>query len=77
MEKASFTIPIPRKHSCGTDCEERYVHIRKGYFNKPDYPIDYCPKCELYTYHHGKNGKRGIEARNPEEVAKYIEDLIS
>jgi len=67
-------LPDP-PHKCGTRLERRLVPVSKKVFSNPEYEVDYCPKCEIYIYKHGKteeNGIDGIESKQAVQVGGYV-----
>ena len=69
MTPIGCCLSIPRPHSCGTILEKKGL---KTSFNS-EFLVDYCPKCEIYSYHWGREDTRGIVSRKEEEVIDYIE----
>lgn len=70
-----FIQVLPSYHICRTEYEERNIEVNPKILLSDSYSVSYCPKCEVYTYHHGEGGKKGIESKNPKDVATYIEGL--
>ena len=57
-------------HTCGVIIEERAL---KTSFSD-SFWVDYCPKCEIYSYRWGVEDKVGVNSGDEQEVIKYIED---
>jgi hypothetical protein len=61
---------IPLIHNCGSTIETKKLKLS---FNS-EYPVDYCPKCEVYLYRWGRDDTYGICSKEERNVIKYIED---
>ncbi|MFH1238120.1 MAG: hypothetical protein ABIH79_02440 [archaeon] len=59
---------LPSVHSCNTVLEERKIQVDGRILNLNPYPVDYCPKCNIYKYN-------DIESMNPRFVGRYITRL--
>ena len=56
----------PSHHAaCNTKLEQRTVLVDRRVLNINPYPVEYCPKCELYIC-------RGAESKDPEKLGELI-----
>jgi hypothetical protein len=61
---------------CGKKLETRPIHISVEGYDNSNYPVNFCPNCKVFMYHHGEDGMAGIESVNPHDVESYINKLI-
>ena len=59
---------LPSYHFCNTVFEERKISVDERILSLNLYPVDYCPKCNVYRYNQ-------VESMNPQVVGDYIARL--
>lgn len=51
---------VPQKHKCGEIFEEKRVPVNEKVLGEKDYPICYCPKCDVYKMNEYESKNPGI-----------------